>query len=267
MHNSMKKILKRTLNLLYLDSGKNYIQIAEELQVSRQTIAKYIKTLEHNCISSYDIIENPNSQSIRTFFIEIKTNPEEPEIVSKLLKIRSIKSIDGIIGANSLMVKFRVQNISEFNSVLHKIDNIISGSRFQHYRIIECLNTFKDGGRIFLAENPNRPSDFSAKTIKIKPEFIKNTDFPFKFYLQIMPKNLSEYTELAQNLLAPQANIIELYRTGQEFGIMAVIRTEDIIEYRNFIENLYKTGKLQDSITTFVIDEKMPAQFKPFKKI
>jgi DNA-binding Lrp family transcriptional regulator len=96
---------------------------------------------------------------------------------------------------------------------------------------------------------------------------IPQTDFPLKFYLQILPKRLSEYDAIAVETLAPKDEIVELYRTGEEYGLLGVARTGSIDGYRQFLESLYKTGKIQDTISTLVIDEKLPAIFKPFKDI
>ncbi|MHA1727220.1 MAG: Lrp/AsnC family transcriptional regulator [Promethearchaeota archaeon] len=306
------------LNVLYKNSMRSLAEIGKDLHMTRQHVATYLKRLKNdNIIYEYSIVENPNIQESKIFFIEIKTNPEEPEIVSRLEKIPSIRSIDGIIGSNSLIAKFYVRNDQEFNDILNQIDKIISSSRFQHYKIINCLKIFKnEGNSIIKSENKQMQKldetdiqilktlnkmgpKFSYKsisdkikqiiphityakvrrktkyliksgiiqsfTIRLSNNFIQNTDFGFKFYLHIIPKNFSEYNSLALHTLGPKENITELYRTGQEYGLTAVVRTKNIPEYRNFIESLYKTGKIQDSFTIFVIDEKMPAIFKPFR--
>ena len=140
---------KRLLNLLYDDSMQSQKELGEKLGYTRQSTSKIINHLEKSgIISKFSIVENPNVQDSRILFVEIKTNPEEPEIVSQLKGIASIKSIDGIIGLNSLMVKFFVRDSKEFNNVITRLDKIIAGTRFQHYRIIECIKTFKDAGKI-----------------------------------------------------------------------------------------------------------------------
>lgn len=306
------------VNLLYQDSRVSLIDIGEKLNLSRQSVSKEIEKLEKSGMIRYTIIENPNMQDTRTFFIQIKTNPEEPEIISKLNEIKGIVSLDGIIGQNSLMVKFFARSNQEFSEIIEKIDNIIARTRFQHYKIIDCLKTFKDGGKDLTdVEGEGRQkvtkekaaildalkamrSKFSFKkahatlektgnnytypktrrvinylidsgiihsfTIRICPKFINQTDFAFKFYLEIIPKNLTQYNFLATKILVNEKKIVELYRTGEEYGILAVVRTRNVAEYRAFLESLYRTGKIQDSITTLVIDEKLPTIFKPFSK-
>ncbi|MFX0103843.1 MAG: hypothetical protein ACFFCS_30050, partial [Candidatus Hodarchaeota archaeon] len=253
--------------MMYQNSFLPLTGMAENLGLSRQNISSEIDKLEKSGMVRYSIIENPNLQDIRTFFIEIKTNPEEPEIVSKLNEIKGIISLDGIIGQNSLMAKFHARNNREFSEILEKIDSIIARTRFQHYKIIDCLKTFKDGGKD-LSGSPREgrekvtkedievldvlkdmDSKFSFKkihaclekitnkntyprirrivkklierkiinsfTIKIAPKIIEKTDFIFKFFLEIIPKNLTEYNILATEILVNEEKIVELYRTGE----------------------------------------------------
>jgi len=316
------------LNLLYQDAMLSQDGLAARLKelgfnASRQNIAKYIEKLETDRDIAYSIIENPNIHQFRTHFLEIKTNPEEPEIVSRLSAISRVRTIDGIIGQNSLMIKISTRNDQQFSEILEQIDEIITGTRFQHYKIINVLKTFKDGGKIlsgdyafeldpgasppaldsideFILDSMNdMPERFSygwlstkaldrgldlsypmvhkrvktmmeagiidTFTIKLSPGFIPATEFGVKFYLQILPKQLSAYNDLAAADLAKRDEIVELHRTGEEYGIFAVVRTGSIAEYRQFLESLYRTGKLQDTVSTLAIDEKMPSTFKPFK--
>lgn len=263
MNMKISPMHKTLANLLYSDSNLKIVDIANVLNISRQTASKYYKTLLETLIERKTRIAN--TSSFRNFYVEIKSNPEEPDIVSKLLRIDGIRSMDGIIGAYSLIAEFSANSKSHFNYILHKIDSIISTSKFQHYRLIDCLYVFKMDGFAIKDNieqiNHEKENIFS---IKIKPEAIRLTDFPYKFYLQIMPKELSKYDYIAKEILTPKENITDLFRTGQEYGIMAVVRTNSINQYREFIESLYSTKLIQDSISTFVLDEKLSQTFKPF---
>ena len=122
--------------MLYEDALASQETLATRLEAlrlpaSRQNIGKYVGQLEQGDLITYTIVENPNVHDVRTFFIEIKTNPEEPEIVSKLIQIERVRSIDGIIGQNSLVVKVCTRNDQQFSAILKQIDGIITGSRFQ----------------------------------------------------------------------------------------------------------------------------------------
>ncbi|MEX2683465.1 MAG: hypothetical protein Q6373_017950 [Candidatus Sigynarchaeota archaeon] len=315
-----KPTSKQLLNLLHEDANQSLPMLSDELRrrnfpVSRQSVGQFISRLEDEKKIFYTIVENPNIRGARTFFIEIKTNPEEPEIVLKLQEIHHVRSIDGIIGQNSLVFKCCTRDDQELSSILKQLDLLITHTRFQHYKIINCLRTFKDGGFTFPQERQDlminkieaclldimqdmeepfpilsimekasmkgfplsynqasrmvrklRNEMYCIPTIKISPDYIQQTDFPLKFYLQILPKNLSEYDIIAAETLAPKDEIVDLYRTGEEYGLFAVVRTSSISDYRQFLEAMYRTGKIQDTISTLVIDEKLPAIFKPFKE-
>ncbi|MBN2156096.1 MAG: winged helix-turn-helix domain-containing protein [Candidatus Lokiarchaeota archaeon] len=252
---------RRLLNILYTNSRITNIELGEILQKSRQTVWQYLKKLNLNGAGFEKIqIHNPNREDNRIFFVEIKTNPEEPEIITKLSSIFATKSIDGIIGTTSLMVKFQVRTSEEFRAVLRKIDSIIAKSRFQFYHVIDILNVFKEAGHVF-SENLEE----TFHTIRLSNKLISQTDFPYKWYIQLIPKILTEYNEIAENFLAPKDQIIDLYRTGQEFGLLAVVRTQSKEKYSAMIQDLYSTGKFQDSHTIFVLDERLPSTFKPFR--
>ncbi|MHA1847932.1 MAG: hypothetical protein ACTSXU_09825 [Promethearchaeota archaeon] len=310
---------KQVLNLLYNDSFQNLDEIAQDLGISRQVVTRNVLAIEKNDYLRYTVIINPNLLNTRLFFIEIKTNPEEPEIISRLLSIPGIETIDGIIGQNSLIAKFQVWNNSLFHETIEKIDNVIANTRFQYYRIIDCLRTFKIGGKpvannsIAHSKLPVKIDDLerriieiildlkkkftfnhihsrlkadgmdvsyakvrrrinhlinsgaiSSFTIKIRPHFISTTDLPLKFYVQIIPKSINSSKSLIKNILMENINVTDIYRTGQQYSILAIVRTSNVQSYRIFIENLYESGQVQDSISTLVIDEKMPSIFKPF---
>ncbi|TFG18696.1 MAG: Lrp/AsnC family transcriptional regulator [Promethearchaeota archaeon] len=257
----ISKEQKRLLNLKYSNSRITNTELGQVLGKTRQTIGHFIKIFNDNGASSEKIlIMHPNREDNRLFFIEIKTNPEEPEIVSKLRRIPHTKSIDGIIGNTSLMVKFQVRTNDEFQQVLRRVDSIIANTRFQFYRVINVLTVFKEAGHTF-----SNDLDEVFSSIKLYPEFIPFTDYPLKWYLQLKPNNLTEYSLIAEQILAPRKEIINLYRTGQEFGLFAVVRTKTKEEYSSFIQNLYDTKKFQDSNTIFVLDERLPSTFLPFR--
>ncbi|MBD3350536.1 MAG: winged helix-turn-helix transcriptional regulator, partial [Candidatus Lokiarchaeota archaeon] len=145
----LKDIEKKIMNELYRNSSQTQIEIANSnnIGMTRQTIAKYIKRLDKSGFYNYISFTNPNLAGLRSFFLEIKTNPQEPEIVNKLKLKQDITTIDGIIGTTSLIVKGVTQNNSEFHKLLNTVDSVISASIFQHYHIIDCLSVFKIAGK------------------------------------------------------------------------------------------------------------------------
>ncbi len=251
---------KSLLNILYANSIITNEKLGEIIGKNRITVGTYLKPLKgSDPYFKKETIFHPNRKNHRVFFIEIKTNPEEPEIITELQSIFNTKSIDGIIGNTSLMVKFQVGKNESIQQILRKVDSFIADTRFQYYRLINVLTVFKEAGYIF---SNNLKEKFS--TIKLYPKIIPLTDYSFKWYLQLKPKNLTEYTEIAEEQLASLSEIIDLYRTGQEFGLLAVVRTKSKEQYQEFLQELYSSGKFQDSHTIFVLDERMPSTFKPY---
>ncbi|MHA1378037.1 MAG: Lrp/AsnC family transcriptional regulator [Candidatus Helarchaeota archaeon] len=82
--------------------------------------------------------------------------------------------------------------------------------------------------------------------------------FPYtKFYLRIKVDPAS-YDEIAQKFLSKQKNILDLYRTGENYGLLAVVFTKNISNYNNFIIKLYNSGiNIIDTNTTLAIDQRL----------
>jgi len=95
--------------------------------------------------------------------LEIKTNPNEPQLLENLLKISQLKILDGILGEYSLFALFIFHSPEEYYQVLSKIDSIMARSYFKKYRIIETIKVFKTNG-IELYDNEIDP-DFEIDSI------------------------------------------------------------------------------------------------------
>jgi len=309
----------RLLEILYLNSRVQISRLSEDFNLSRQSISKIRKELwEGNIIASPAIILNQRMLNMENFFMEIKTNPAEPEVLSKLKKIPEVTSVDGIIGTYALIVKFEIRSKQRFAEILNELDKQIAQTSFQSYRIIETIEIFKIGGFIFdskdsvIAINEKKWGilNLLKKNYNLKrwPERIENEffsydenekfskinlsreldgflkeniingfsisfnhssasqqifdDFKMKFYMRIKPKNIGSYNDLAKNL-THEPNVIDLYRTGEDFGLFAVIRAKNLFEFKKFIYHLYSDFKILDTFTTVVIDEHFPAIFPP----
>ncbi|MHA1796793.1 MAG: Lrp/AsnC ligand binding domain-containing protein, partial [Promethearchaeota archaeon] len=116
--------------------------------------------------------------------------------------------------------------------------------------------------RFTLTYNPRKMIYFLRKT----DQSLFEHDFATKFYLQIKPQRIADYSTLAENLVH-HPNIIDLYRTGNEAGLMAVVRTRNLTEYNNFIKELYHKYPIRDTHTTVVVDELLPSVFPPTKRV
>ena len=82
----------------------------------------------------------------------------------------------------------------------------------------------------------------------------KEVGFEGKFFLRTKPKDPSKYEELALKF-EQIPEITDLYRIGDEYGLLAVVRVRKIGEYGSFIRNLYLSEEIEDTFTNFVLDE------------
>jgi DNA-binding Lrp family transcriptional regulator len=68
--------------------------------------------------------------------------------------------------------------------------------------------------------------------------------------------NPNMYNVVAQNFLASMNEITDLYRTGEEYGLLAIVRVRDISEYNSFLLKLYDVPDVIDTSTTLVLEER-----------
>ncbi|MFX0104256.1 MAG: hypothetical protein ACFE75_02040, partial [Candidatus Hodarchaeota archaeon] len=141
-----------TLQLIKMFSGRSKFYITKNIQalgLTRQTIQNKVKLLRKlKIIGNVTINIHPNIQpnNLKYVILEIKTNPREPQIVEKLLKIPQLKMLDGIFGEFSLIALFVFKSLEEYYDGLEKIDNIMADSYFKKYQIIEIIRVFKTNG-------------------------------------------------------------------------------------------------------------------------
>ncbi|NVM45840.1 MAG: Lrp/AsnC family transcriptional regulator [Candidatus Lokiarchaeota archaeon] len=89
----------------------------------------------------------------------------------------------------------------------------------------------------------------------------KSLNFLGKFILMLKPKDPIEYGKFADNFLQKYPEIKEIYRTGEVFALLAIVRVKKIEDYGNLLLNLYDTDKIEDTYTYFVLDERYPTSF------
>lgn len=303
------------LEALYKNSRENATKLADILPFSRQTISKLRRRLwNERIIHQPTILVNPHALNLQISFLEVKTNPGEPEILKSFSDIPEIESIDGIIGDYALILKIVVATKHRFAEILSEIDQIISHkSQFQSYRIIDTIDIFKLGG--FILENKH-PEEVKATTWNLLQVLKKNNDpkrwpedglttadheslfhdsrnlsrevnrlkkekiiqrftitlnYPqselhTKFYLRLKPKIIGDYSTLALRLTR-NPNIVELYRTGEESGLLAIVRTDGLQDYKNFVHGLYEDYAIENTHTTVVLDENIPTIYPPTLKV
>ncbi|MFW9970772.1 MAG: Lrp/AsnC family transcriptional regulator, partial [Candidatus Odinarchaeota archaeon] len=81
--------------------------------------------------------------------------------------------------------------------------------------------------------------------------------FRGKFILRIKPKNPSKYDFLAEEL-AKKEEITDLFRIGEQYGLLAIVRVKKIEDYALFIREFYNSEEIEDTYTNFVLDELKP---------
>jgi DNA-binding Lrp family transcriptional regulator len=82
--------------------------------------------------------------------------------------------------------------------------------------------------------------------------------FNAKFIARIKV-NPNAYDDVARNFLAPMNEITDLYRTGEDYGLLAILRVRDVSEYNFFLLKLYRSKEIIDTYTTLVLEERKNA--------
>jgi len=84
-----------------------------------------------------------------------------------------------------------------------------------------------------------------------------------KFIVRIKV-NPNAYGDVARNFLALINEITDLYRTGEDYGLLAILRVSDVSEYNSFLLKLYQSNEIIDTYTTLVLEERrnVPLSFE-----
>jgi DNA-binding Lrp family transcriptional regulator len=79
----------------------------------------------------------------------------------------------------------------------------------------------------------------------------------FKTQLVVRIKvNPASYDNVARDFLVPVDAITDLYRTGEDYGLLAIIRVRDASEYNAFLLGLYASKDIIDTYTTLILEER-----------
>lgn len=82
----------------------------------------------------------------------------------------------------------------------------------------------------------------------------KKIGYRGKYLVRIKPKDPSKYNEIALNL-EKNSYITDLFRIGEQHGLFAIVRVKNVEDYAEFIRDLYKSDEIEDTFTSFVLDE------------
>jgi DNA-binding Lrp family transcriptional regulator len=301
------------------NSKSKYVitKLTQILGYTRQTLKKRFDDLAiEKIISNFTININPNILPINLKYVllEVKTNPNEPELLENLLKISQLKILDGVLGEYSLFALLIFYSSEEYYQVLSTIDKIMAQSYFKKYQIIETIKVFKTNGielninKIdpnfeidstdyvilkIMQENQNlKPiSTYEIKDIikekykdflkeKNRQEISQSTihnrikkleknnvilnyalnfcpkkiGFRGKYLVRIKPRDPSKYNEIALHL-EKNSFITDLFRIGEQHGLFAIVRVKKVEDYAEFIKVLYQSDEIEDTFTSFVLDE------------
>jgi Lrp/AsnC family leucine-responsive transcriptional regulator len=255
-------------------------------------IIETIKVFKTNGISlsnlnmSFVVGRNINLKDIAQNNANIKYNPERfPALVMEIEKfnvtilIFANGKID-IIGLNEfaeieLIIETIISNLNKIGIKIekktleqnYKIDEIDSkilsflrdSQGFKPISTYDMKTIFKEELKMDISQSTihNRIKSLEQRgiilnyTINFNPRMI---GFEGKYILRIKPKDPSKYNELALRLEANK-NITDLYRIGEQYGLLAMVRVRKVEDYGNFIRKLYLTEEIEDTLTNFVLDE------------
>jgi len=68
--------------------------------------------------------------------------------------------------------------------------------------------------------------------------------------------NPASYDTVARNFLAKMNEVTDLYRTGEDYGLFAIMKARDISQYNSLLLKLYNSKDVIDTHTTFVLEER-----------
>lgn len=76
-----------------------------------------------------------------------------------------------------------------------------------------------------------------------------------KFIVRIKA-NPNAYDAVAESYLTAMPQISDLYRTGEEYGLLATVRVRDASEFNAFLLRLYDSKEIIDTYSTLVLEER-----------
>jgi DNA-binding Lrp family transcriptional regulator len=165
--------------------------VAEEIGVSSSWLRKQILRMrKEGIIKSWKLILNPRSLQQQIFFFLLKTNPNEPGVITKLLKISELKTdselstLEGITGDYSLIGRFHSPNASKFLDSLDHLYALVGKTGFQKFQLVEVIKVYKEHG--LPCSEPSRyfkSQDEEQKKIQKVQKIGENSELPPSSYL------------------------------------------------------------------------------------
>jgi len=66
----------------------------------------------------------------------------------------------------------------------------------------------------------------------------------------------ASYDNVARNFLAPMNEITDLYRTGEDYGLLAIMMVKDVSQYNSLLLKLYASKDIIDTYSVLVLEER-----------
>ncbi|MFW5895184.1 MAG: winged helix-turn-helix transcriptional regulator [archaeon] len=200
----------------------------------KETLKKVDKIMGDSYFKKYRIIEPINiykTNGIRLSPFSIQQNDELDDIDFLLLRILNSQQEKKLLSTyelKDLLAEEHHINISQ-STIYNRIKNMEKNDVILNY----CVN-------------------FCPSRVGIRG----------KYSLRMKPKDPSEYTDLALKL-EQNKHITDLFRIGE--GLFAIVRVKQIKNYDLFLGNLYNTYHIEDTFSTFILNEHIPyTNFKLF---
>ncbi len=182
----------------------------------------------------------------------LRETTDAEHVINKIIK--AIRKIGIKIDKKNIDLNLKIDNID------YKILKILrDGQGLKPISTYEIKKIFKEQHNDEISQSTihNRIKKLERQgvilnyTVDFSP---KEIGFKGKYILRIKPKDPSKYNELAFKL-ENNKNITDLFRIGEQYGLLAIVRVKKIEEYGNFIRQLYLTEEIEDTFTHFVLDE------------
>jgi len=146
-----KEMLQDIFNIISNRSNNSLRGLGTKLNMSTSQFKRIINYLQREkLIKNWNIVINPNifpKMKILLFFL--KTNPNEPEVVNKLLENyndQALSQLEGITGNYSLVGEFHYMDTSLFLDSLEFLYSLAGKTGFQKYQLIEVIDVLKISG-------------------------------------------------------------------------------------------------------------------------
>lgn len=185
-NNNDYKLNERILCRLSFRKNPSLRGAAEEIGISSSKLRKKVaKMRKEKIILSWSLVINPMSmQEQKIFFFLLKTNPNEPKVVTKLLEnydLSKLSHLEGITGEYSLIGKFHFPNASEFLFSLDHLYKLVGETGFKKYQLLEVIKVYKEQG-IPCPETSKQLKAYEVERLKKIQFFAHKTEFPPSTY-------------------------------------------------------------------------------------